>query len=127
MTKSKKIWLGILTFLPIAFIIIYIICFALYMMTCVDVLDSEMGDSNVTDPSPFFAFFGIMFVMMFFTIISAIGLMIYYIIHANNNPKFDSNQKLLWILVQVFAGGIGNIVYYFVEILPKDTPHLPPS
>lgn len=120
MTKQKKLWLGIFTFLPILCVIIYIICFAFYMFSFVEVLDAQAGDPNVADPSKFFVFFGLMFFMIIVSIVATIGLMIYYIVHANANPKLDSNQKLIWILVLVLAGGIGNIVYYFVEILSKE-------
>lgn len=120
MTRRKKIWLGILTFLPLLFVIIYIICFAVYMFSFVNVLEAQAGDPEVADPTIFFGMFGIMFFMIFLSIISTIALLIYYIIHANGNPKFDSNQKLIWILILVLASGIGNIIYYFVEILPKE-------
>ncbi|NQY07428.1 MAG: PLDc N-terminal domain-containing protein, partial [Flavobacteriaceae bacterium] len=49
----------------------------------------------------------------------SVGLLVYYIIHAVKNQKFDSNQRLMWILILVLAGMIGNIIYYFVEILPS--------
>lgn len=124
MTKQKKLFLGILTFLPLLCVVIYIICLSLYMFSFVKVLDAQAGDPNVADPSPFLAFFGIMFIMIFLAIVLSIGLLIYYIVHANNNPKFDSNQKLMWILVLVFASGIGNMVYYFVAILPEEKPSI---
>jgi magnesium-transporting ATPase (P-type) len=127
MTKKKKRWLGILTFLPILCVIIYIIFFAFYMFSFVEVLDAQAGDPDVADPSKFFVFFGVMFFMILVSIITTIGLMSYYIVHANANPKLDSNQKLIWILVLVLvlAAGIGNIVYYFVEIFPKDKSQVP--
>ncbi len=67
-------------------------------------------------------FFGnivLLVLLIFAAIIFGVGMMIYYIIHANKNPKFDSNQKLLWILILVLTSSIGNIIYYFVEIIPE--------
>ncbi|MAM29003.1 MAG: hypothetical protein CMC13_08265 [Flavobacteriaceae bacterium] len=119
MTRSKKIWLGVLTFLPIVCAIIYIICFALYFISFASIIEHEASDASINNPGFLVGSFGLMFLMILIAVISSIGLMIYYIIHANSNPNFDSNQKLIWILVLVLAGGIGNIVYYFVEILPK--------
>ena len=48
-----------------------------------------------------------------------IGLLVYYILHAYKNEKFDNTLKLIWILVFLFGNGIGTIVYYFVEIVPN--------
>tara|TARA_R110002072_G_scaffold125944_2_gene262328 strand:+ start:3883 stop:4275 length:393 start_codon:yes stop_codon:yes gene_type:complete len=119
MTRSKKIWLGVLTFLPIVCAIIYIICFALYFITFASIIEHEASDTSINNPGFLVGSFGLMFLMILIAVISSIGLMIYYIIHANSNPNFDSNQKLIWILVLVLAGGIGTIVYYFIEILPE--------
>ncbi len=125
MTKQKKLLLGFLTFLPVLCIIMYCICFVLYFINIATLSvhpdDVAQGDNL----GILLGNFGIMFLMMILAIVSGIGIMIYYVIHANSNPKFDSNQKLMWILVLVLAGGIGNFVYYFVEILSKETTQLP--
>ena len=118
MTRSKKIWLGILTFLPIFCMMLYFVFFFFFFF---GIYTSEKT-GNTSEVSPvFFANFGLMFLFIILAVISGLAMMIYYIIHANSNPKFDSNQKLMWILILVLASGIGSIVYFFVEIVPKKT------
>jgi len=113
MTKSQKIWLGILTFLPIVLIIIYvIILFGTLFFTFSEI------DQGHQDPSYLFTGgFAFMFICMLAAVLLSLGLLVFYIIHVYKNEKFDSTIKLIWILVFLFASGIGPIIYYFVEIL----------
>lgn len=125
MTRSKKIWLGIFTFLPVLGMIVYIIFFALYFFSFTTMIDHNAGSGGEPNPAMMIGSFGIMFIAIMLSVISGLVMMIYYIIHANSNPNFDSNQKLIWILILVLANGIGNVIYYFVEILPANkTPTL---
>lgn len=112
MTKQKKLWLGIFTFLPTLFIIAYIVSFAfMFMGITMDEIDGD-------DPTVFFASFGIMFIFLILAIVLGLGIMIYYIIHAANNKAFSETNRLIWILVLIFASGVGSIVYFFVNIYP---------
>lgn len=72
-------------------------------------------------PVKFMANFAFMFLFIMIASLGGLALMIYYIIHANNNKTNDSNKKLMWTLVLIFTSTIGSIVYYFVEILPVKT------
>ena len=88
-------------------------------------IDHNAGSGGEPNPAMMIGSFGIMFIAIMLSVISGLVMMIYYIIHANSNPNFDSNQKLIWILILVLANGIGNVIYYFVEILPANkTPTL---
>ncbi len=116
MKKSTKIWLGILTFLPILFVLIYFIGFITILVTQIPELERNTGEF----PAVFLSsFFGIL-LLLFLALMLHLGVMIYYIIHANGNPKNDSTKKIMWILLLIFVGIIGNIVYYFLEIYPLD-------
>lgn len=126
MSRTKKIWLGILTFLPILFVIAYFIFFFMFFFSSTSGLhEVEQFEPNTHElPATYVANFAILFALILLAGFISIGLIIYYVIHANNNPKNDSNKKLMWILVLVFTSSIGSIVYYFVEILPlpNDNP-----
>ena len=61
-----------------------------------------------------------MFLLVFAMIIVSLGLLVYYIVHVVKNKGLSDTQRTMWILIIVFASGIGSIVYYFVEILPED-------
>ncbi len=116
MTKSKKLWLGIITFLPSVFIIFYMISFFSMFM------DFDPQQLEGAEPLAVIRDFGIVFVFLILAAILGMAVMIYYIIHAAKNKAFTENNRLIWILVLIFASGVGSIVYYFVNIysLPTD-------
>ena len=116
MGKSSKLLLGILTFLPLIFVIIYLFVFFSFFI--------QIGNThgNHSEEMVFEKFFGnfiALFALVLIATIINIGLMIYYIIHSQKNPGNDTTKKLIWILILVFASTIGCVVYYFVEILPE--------
>ena len=43
-------------------------------------------------------------------------LKIYYIIQVVNNQALDSTERIIWILVFIFAGMIGYPVYWYMRI-----------
>ena len=120
MKKSTKIWLGILTFLPMLFVLIYIVGFILVLVTQIPLLEREPNELPITFITSFFG----VFIFLFFAIFTHLGVMIYYIIHTSSNENNDSTKKIMWILLLVFAGGIANILYYFLEIYPKNDSKL---
>jgi hypothetical protein len=117
MSKSGKLWLGTLTLLPLVFIIIYFVWFFSFFVNIVEM--QEGGDQP--DPSDFFSNLLPLFAMIGLAVLLSIGLLIYYIVHVTRNPRFqkpgDSN-KLVWILVLIFAGFIGQVVYFIIEVWP---------
>jgi hypothetical protein len=120
MTRNKKIWLGVLTFLPVAFLVLYFIAFALMFVGVFSTMESG-GEPN---PTFFIGNFVILFLLIMIAAVLSIGLMIYYIMHITNNSKFDSNQRLMWILIMVFGGMIGFCVYWYLYIWKEDNGQL---
>jgi magnesium-transporting ATPase (P-type) len=122
MSKSSKIVLGALTFLPIVLFTAYFV-WMMYMLS--DIIPvSESGhlpvDVSVSFLLPMFVLIGLGSVV-------SLGLLIYYIIHITRNPRFQKpgdNNKLVWILLVIFAGIVGQLVYFFMEIWPdRSNPH----
>jgi hypothetical protein len=60
--------------------------------------------------------FAALFAFIFFAALLSIGLMIYYIMHITNSKILDSNQRLMWILIVIFAGMIGFGIYWYMYI-----------
>ena len=115
MKKSTKIWLGILTFLPMFLIFGYIF----YIFTAFIPTAIRLEDSHQEVPIEFFQSISVMILFIVLAIIAKMGIMIYYIVHASNNPKNENNTKIMWIVLLVLVGTISSIVYYFLEILPS--------
>jgi hypothetical protein len=107
MTKSGKYLLGGLTILPIIGFIGYIFVFFSIFF---NISKGINPDNNL------FATMQIMMLVMLLIVVSTIGLLIYYIVHAVNNKKIDSNERMMWILLFVFTSTIGFMVYWFTKI-----------
>lgn len=113
MSSSSKIFLGILTILPLIIITIYISAFLSSFMSTVQ---ATAHGNNQAMPEEFFKnIIGLIVLAMAAALIS-LGLLIYYIIHAVNNKNIDSNERLIWILIFIFAGMIGFPIYWYMRI-----------
>jgi hypothetical protein len=116
MSKSGKIITGILSFLPLLFLTGYFILFFSFFLQIINIgQNGKMGD-----PEIFMTQFIGMFAMLFLVGILTLGLLIYFIIHINNNKKLDSNEKLTWILIIIFVGMIGKPVYWYMKIWKEE-------
>jgi len=115
MNRSNKLWLGIITFLPLVFFTLFLIWFISIFINNIYVLQNSSGQP----PVEIFRLMMLSFVFLALAIIIKLGLMIYYIIHVSDNQNNDNNKKIMWILILVFVGTIGNIIYYFMEIVPS--------
>ena len=115
MKKSTKIWLGILTFLPMFLIFAYIF----YIFTSFIPTAIRLENSHQEVPIELFQSISVMILFIVLAVIIKMGIMIYYIVHASNNAKNENNTKIMWIVLLVLVGTISSIVYYFLEILPS--------
>ena len=116
MSSSKKIWLGILTFLPFILVIIYFTLFFSFFLGNIHQLEQTHHDEF---PLELIQNIFVIFIPIFFAIITSLIIMIYYIVHANNNPNNDNGKKIMWTILLIFVTSISSLVYYFVEILPS--------
>ena len=56
--------------------------------------------------------------MILLLVLVSLGSLVFYIVHAVKNPNLQHNNLLLvWILLFIFANGIGQVIYWVVEIL----------
>ena len=115
MKQSTKFLLGILTFLPLILILTYIsFIFTNFIPTAI-----RLEHSNQDFPLELFQSLSIMIFTIVIALIFKLGIMVYYIVHASNNPKNETNTKIMWIVFLVLVGTMSSIVYYFLEILPS--------
>jgi magnesium-transporting ATPase (P-type) len=117
LTKSQKVLVGILHFVPVIGIVAYFIFIFSFIFGNI-----ERFDNHHNEPPPVEVFQGFIgaFVIIILTILVTIGVKIFDIIHLTRSNKNDTNNKILmWVLLFVFVGVIAEIVYYFMEILPE--------
>lgn len=61
-------------------------------------------------------FLFILLIMAFVLGILAFGLWLYMLIDCSKRKKFRHGDRVLWILLLVLTGGLGMILYYFMEM-----------
>lgn len=108
MSRTSKIFLGVVTFLPFVF-------FAIYLGIIFQFVREVMLYHRSTPEDVFFQMWPA-FIYLGLLVIAKIGLLIYYIIHAVNNKRIDSTERIVWILVFIFAGMIGYPIYWYLRI-----------
>ncbi|NLP58192.1 PLDc N-terminal domain-containing protein [Lutibacter sp. B1] len=114
MRSSTKIWLGIFTFLPFILFIVFFIFFFIFFLENIIELENHQNEFPIEFIQ---SLFGII-TLIIIAGLTSLGIKIYYIVHTINNPENETNKKIMWTLILVFAGIIGSVVYYFIEILP---------
>lgn len=119
MSKGKKLLIGFLTIWPFIYVLLVIAGAAGFVFFVA-------GDPSVLDgdrpPTSFILGAGTLLIFHFLTILTAIGMLIFYIIHALKNTSIPQDNKVWWVVGMVFCGGIVNIVYYFMFIWKLPEP-----
>jgi hypothetical protein len=109
MTKGNKIILGIVTLLPFLAMVLYFGTIVLLVRDAMIYSDEDMPFPIVGD--------------VLWLVITALaagllsfGLMIYYIIHAIQNPQVITNEKIIWVILFVTVSVIAFPIYWYLRI-----------
>ena len=115
----NKFWQAFFALSPI---IIFFIIMLGYFAFLFSVLSNipELEGSHDGPPELLFSWLGGLFVVLFLVVILSLASLIFYIVHAVQNPNLKKNNLLLlWILLFVFVSGLGQLIYWIVEIVAK--------
>lgn len=119
MTRSKKVLIGILAFLPLLATAIFAVYFFTTFFPEIMRMEHEHGD---VPPEFFFGnminFFATVIVLVFVQL----GLMIYFIIHTINNKQVKNEERIIWILLFIFVSTIAYPIYWGIRIWPEEKP-----
>jgi hypothetical protein len=114
LSTTQKVVLGMFTILPLVLLpYIFFQVFHTLLYNLHDV-DPEFMDST-SQKEFFFMMIQIMIPSMIISLLS-IGLLIFYLIHTAKNNSLNTNERLIWILIFVFAGIIGFPIYWYMQI-----------
>ena len=116
MSKNTKIVVGILTLLPLIGIFFYIGLIISFI---------GQGDGFAPDGAGLSKNIIWMVLMLGLSILLGFGLLIFYIVHAVNNKKLDSNERIMWILLFVFVSTIAFMIYWVLKIWQDKESELP--
>ena len=120
----NRFWQAFFALAPIITILIAISFYIgslLYLFTHMPELES----STDVSASFFLGNIGIFILFIFLAVFISLGSLVFYIVHAVQNPNLKENNLLLvWILLFVFVSDIGQLIYWIIEIVNKKTPTL---
>lgn len=115
MNRTSKVLLGILSILPLVLLVAYFISFFFFFTSMIaEAGQHAPGDNNF--PLHMLGNFGMLFLIIGLMALLNLGLLVYYIIHAVNNKTIESAERIIWVLIFVFAGMIGFPIYWYMRI-----------
>ena len=80
----------------------------------------ELEQAHNEPPELILQWVGSFMVVIFFVILLTVSSLVFYIVHAVQNPNLKQGYMLLlWILLFIFVGGLGELIYWLVEIVAK--------
>src|SRR5689334_11782697 len=109
MSRGSKIFLGILSFLPILLIGCLFIAMFIQFRSAI-----EWGNHE-PDPGEVFSTFMPMFTVGIVLGLVSFGLFIFFIIHLVQNKKIDGTEKAIWVLAIILGGIISYPIYWYMK------------
>lgn len=123
MSKQGKVFLGIVSILPLILLVVYFFIF-------LNVFSTSFMQTTQKNGPPTFVLNGWneLLVTIASFIAVTLGLLIYYINHVISNEKIDGPDRIVWVLIFIFAGIIGYPAYWYMKIWrePKERSSIQP-
>ena len=110
MSRGSKLFIGLLSFIPI------ILLFVLLFMILRSIPTFVEWEKYDPDAREVFSLFGPVFILSVFMGILSLALLIFFIIHLVQNKVMDSTERIIWVLVLLFAGIIGYPIYWYMRV-----------
>ena len=110
MSRGSKLFIGILSFLPLVLLAVLFIMVIWLIPT--------FAEWERYDPTPqeILGSFAPLFILGFGMGILSIGLLVFCIMHLVRHKGMDSTERIIWVLVFLFAGIIGYPIYWYMRI-----------
>ena len=121
---QSKFWQAFFALAPLVSLLLMFVGYGIFLFSIL----SNLPQGGEPDPSTVFGSLGVFLIIILLMVLISLGSMVFYIVHAANNPNLRGNNLLLvWILLFIFASGIGQLIYWIVEILSKKDTDLSTS
>jgi hypothetical protein len=114
MSKSSKLMLGVLSFLPFI-----LVCIIIAMVINLFPQVFEWANDE-PDPHTVFTTFSPIFFTGLITALVSLALLVIFIVHLVKNPKLEPGERLVWILIFLFVGMIGYPLYWYLRVWNED-------
>jgi len=110
MSRSSKLFIGILSFLPIILLVVLFVMIIGMFPTFIE------WDRYDPAPQEVVSFVVPVFILGFGMAILSIGLLVFFIMHLLRHKAMDSTERIIWILVFLFAGIVGYPIYWYMRV-----------
>lgn len=115
----NRFWQAFFALAPLLCIFIAIGGYLIFIMSILS-QTPNLEYAAESNPMAFLSGIGVFLILIFLAVGLSIASLVFYIVHAVRNPNLQQNNLLLvWILLFVFANGIGQLIYWIIEILSK--------
>lgn len=112
---NNKFWQAFFALSPFIWLFGIITGYSLFLVRLLSAI-SQGGQRP--DPVAFFGGAAVLFVLFFTVFLISTASLIFYIVHAAFNKNLHQNNMLiLWILLFLFTSGLGQFIYWIVEIV----------
>ncbi|MBT8281367.1 MAG: hypothetical protein KJO16_07300 [Muriicola sp.] len=116
---QNKFWQALFAIGPIAMLFLGMIAYFIFLVFLFGNMDDLHSNGNVS-ASVILGNLGAFLIFILIAILISFGSLVFYIVHAANNPNLrENNMLLVWILLFIFANGIGQLIYWIIEIVNK--------
>jgi hypothetical protein len=119
---ESKFWQGFFALAPLISLVLLFVGYGAFLFS----IFSNLPAGGKPDPSTVLGSLGFFMTFLFIMVLISLASMVFYIVHAANNPNLrENNLMLIWILLFIFASGIGQLIYWIIEILSKPADRRP--
>jgi hypothetical protein len=120
---KSKFWQAFFALAPFISLILIFTGYAIFLFA---LLTNVREGGQTPDPIALFGGVGVFAFAIFIVFLVSVGSLVFYIVHAAYNPNLRQNNLLiLWILLFLFASGLGQFIYWIVEIVNKPQESIP--
>lgn len=119
---QSRFWQAFFALAPLVSLVFIFLGYGVFLYSIL----SKVPHGGEPRPAEVLGGLGFLMVIIFAVVVVSLASLVFYIVHAANNPNLRENNLLLvWILLFIFASGIGQLIYWIIEILNKQ--ELPPK
>ncbi len=116
----SKFWQGFFAIAPIAMLFLGLIAYFIFLFFVISNSGDFGHDAEYYSSNSILGNIGLLLLYILVAVVVSLGSLVFYIVHAANNPNLrENNMLLVWILLFIFANGIGQLIYWIIEIINK--------
>ncbi|MBN2797978.1 MAG: hypothetical protein JXX28_02410 [Deltaproteobacteria bacterium] len=107
-------WLGTATWWPLLYVLLFFGFMVLWMLGIGLLGFGLVGEGAAVGVAGLMmAGFSALLVLHIATMLLMLGLLGLYLAHVVKTPDIDSNTRLMWAMVMLLAGPVGQLLYYY--------------